>query len=476
MNKDLTVLIVGAGIAGLAAAHVLSKKNVKIVIIEQSAEVGGQAKSAYTPECFPTEHSLRVIHKNYKYFYKILNDLKSEKIVDEQFNLVSFDLRAAYLDEDVFFKQHSSGQHRFSKKIILNIKIFLMLLRKKLKIREFFLLVKFISFRFVPNKWLIKYYDTVNTERFFKLAGCSKIWFKTAFKIAQIGGAVKAWSSGILALKLFHIGQDMITDIHNTKMFNGPSSEALFNRWQKSLTKKGVTFILNKKVTSLKLDNHKIDCILTDDADVFKFDYCILATDYRATRSILEKSELLEKISLNTHILDQSFENSSGMQFYLSSLPQPATIFYPGLATVYLESSWSLVSVIQGVGFWKDWEHREPKLYIFSVTYSNCFEKGIFNKKTFFNCTPEEIKKEVLAQCGISDYRIVKAWHLEPPLFLFVPRPGYYQIAPKAVTSIANLYLAGEYCSTHFIVPTMEKAAESGFHAANAVIKNFIKN
>ena len=44
-NQDCDVLIVGAGLAGLAASLELQKANVKFIVLEGSQRVGGRVKT-----------------------------------------------------------------------------------------------------------------------------------------------------------------------------------------------------------------------------------------------------------------------------------------------------------------------------------------------------------------------------------------------------------------------------------------------
>jgi hypothetical protein len=61
----------------------------------------------------------------------------------------------------------------------------------------------------------------------------------------------------------------------------------------------------------------------------------------------------------------------------------------------------------------------------------------------------------------------VQAHFTEP---LFVNTIGSWQLRPRAVTKIDNLFMAGDYCQTEADLATMESAVISGINAAAAVL------
>ncbi len=64
-----SVIIVGAGLAGLNCAQVLSKKNYHVTILESSDRVGGRIKSDYI-DGFTCDHGFQVINPKYSELQK----------------------------------------------------------------------------------------------------------------------------------------------------------------------------------------------------------------------------------------------------------------------------------------------------------------------------------------------------------------------------------------------------------------------
>ncbi len=65
MKKAKRVLIVGAGLSGLACARVLAEKKVPFQIIEASNSVGGRIKTELTPQGFRLDHGFQVLLDSY---------------------------------------------------------------------------------------------------------------------------------------------------------------------------------------------------------------------------------------------------------------------------------------------------------------------------------------------------------------------------------------------------------------------------
>ena len=78
------VIVCGAGIGGLSAAHELAKNGFEVTVFERNTDVGGLARSRnYTDPVtgfsYPTEYSWRVYGTNYKNLLRILNEIPQVK-------------------------------------------------------------------------------------------------------------------------------------------------------------------------------------------------------------------------------------------------------------------------------------------------------------------------------------------------------------------------------------------------------------
>lgn len=74
--NDTPVVILGAGLAGLACAITLQKAGVPYLLLEKSNEVGGRLRSTQTPDGFLLDHGFQVLLTSYPELKNFL-DLKS---------------------------------------------------------------------------------------------------------------------------------------------------------------------------------------------------------------------------------------------------------------------------------------------------------------------------------------------------------------------------------------------------------------
>jgi len=56
VQRDSQVIVVGAGISGLATAYALARAGCRVLVLEQSPRVGGCIRSERTPEGYLIEH------------------------------------------------------------------------------------------------------------------------------------------------------------------------------------------------------------------------------------------------------------------------------------------------------------------------------------------------------------------------------------------------------------------------------------
>jgi flavin-dependent dehydrogenase len=85
MDNNQNVLIFGAGIAGLTAAHELIERGFKVTIIEKEKEVGGKARSFMLPgknhsdKLFPGAHGFRFFLHWYENLQDTLQRIPAER-------------------------------------------------------------------------------------------------------------------------------------------------------------------------------------------------------------------------------------------------------------------------------------------------------------------------------------------------------------------------------------------------------------
>lgn len=506
-TKQKTIIIVGGGIAGLTTATLLAEQNFKVTILEASEQAGGLAKSIRTPEGYPTEHSIRIYHDFYRCYFDILRRIKTDNgtVLD---NLTSV---AQYYHTNGPGELFLPKSAKFSSSIwrMPNLFKFIHFLMKyrNINFNDILRILKASSIYRRSEKTIKTQLDNVSVKEFFGLNENDEAFKKTIIALLIIAAGAREDSAAEFAIELLNL----LNPSENLYMLNGPTSERLFDPWEKYLKKLNVDIIYNARIVDFNITDNTVDKLFLETGEIVQGDEYVFAT------SVLQTKELFHgKLSSYYNLEQQNIfqcDWSDGAQFYLSDLPKLSKkhkMFKPGVLQGFLDSPWCLVGIIQGENFWNNVQLPQGCKYIFSVAYTEVNTNGMIYGKPFLECTKEEIKNELLAQTEFQDLSVILDWRLSfgikfmedkiyqnqlatlPPHCahhqqntdwilsftpIFTPNPGYYSLAPSAKTKLANLFLAGQYCQTTMTIPTMEKACESGFLAAMAIAEKYqLKN
>lgn len=85
ITYDGTVVIIGAGAAGLYAADLLNSRGINVIILEAGDQIGGRARSVRGFDDFPVELGADIVYGNNSVWSAILDDLNLD-LIDTQNN------------------------------------------------------------------------------------------------------------------------------------------------------------------------------------------------------------------------------------------------------------------------------------------------------------------------------------------------------------------------------------------------------
>lgn len=499
------IVIIGGGIAGLTAATLLSEAGADVTILEASSDVGGLAKSGRTDKQFPYEHSLRVYHENYDCLFNIFKKIpynEKETLYDQ---LVPIDL-ALINNDDIYHYKHNN-KHYFFHTWYQLIKMSYFFYRQGFTIKDFLNFLKQDIYIRQCEKRIMKNKAPIKAKEFFdKFSPKAR---EIIFAYSQIAYVASDETSTLMSIELNTEGRPF----KFFAMANGPTSERVFAPWNKYLISKGIKIHYNSLVNIIEKNDEKIVAVKTQQGQRFEADIFVSAISSMNTHALFgfAFAKQHNSISENTSF---NHEWSNGAQFFLKALPKidgkKNDLWKPGVLRIHLDSPWKIVSVIQGKGLWKNVNLPKECHYSLSITFCNVNTPGhLFNKK-LLECTKEEIRAELLHQCGLFDDDLIIDWHLDDAIdfmlseeymnrkaslpvhaayqrkndwilnfsLIYTPTPDNFKYALNARTIMNNLYMSNTLCKTVMHIPTMEKACESGFWAAKAISEdfNFSKN
>ena len=283
--------------------------------------------------------------------------------------------------------------------------------------------------------------------------------------------------------------------------FNRPTSEVI-EALVSVLVARGVKIIMQTRLLNMHHhDDGQISVDIDHDGDDWqqqRFDAAVMALPHE----VLWKMGLLPQVKKPFND-----EWSFGTQYPLTEVPSEFAPFLGKSYNLCFDAPWNIVFQIQHRGgFWQDVEFPDSFDYNLSATCSSPFNKGSLFGKRFMDCTPDEVKEEILYQLGISDSNqrqvIAKGGTIEAVNLLYTndwqaysdietAEMGIVQDNGKRWVNLAQIYVrnaddalidtktkwrnvvvAGEIVSVtgRWKIPTMEQAATSGKQAAQALL------
>jgi len=274
------------------------------------------------------------------------------------------------------------------------------------------------------------------------------------------------------------------------RVLDGPTSEVWLDHWVAHLKTLGVTFRVGWTVKRLGMKDGRVAYArardAAGDARTIEADHFISAAPLERTGALLNRDVLAADPCLEG-ILRLRNDWMVGLVFYLRK-PLPLTHGHVN----YVDSPFALTSISQGqfwgdLGRYGDGTVKES----FSTIISDWETPGILYGKAARDCTPQEVADEAWAQlkAHLNDHEPgtltdadLHSWHLDPAMKptaaggldndtpLFIQNPGSWADRPDSVTAIPNLFLAGDWVRTNINVTTMDGANQGGRRAANGVL------
>lgn len=501
MADKKKVVIFGGGISGLTVAHECIEAGLDVHIFEKDALCGGKAKGYRNDAGMPIEHSLRIYAF---WYYSLFETLKRIPISQSEtvFEQLSPCSTISFLSRQNKNRDASIPISLPAFRISFYYNLIKSMRKWGISWREILLLHwVFLCFSFKSEErkkhtmWRNSFYE------YYELHKRSEEMQHYLLSFADIAVAAKPTACAPVVAELFNrslFPQPNPFDVKSMLNFmNGPTNESFIDPWVDFLKQKGVSFHMNSSIMDLHISHNKVEEAIISSGKTIQADAYVLAVPLKTLRSIASFLSLPESVNN---------EFSIGCQFFLKEIPPK---FQECLLGAFFDSPWKIVYLLEASPIWKNPRFPEPIKAVLSVTLSNIFEKGIIYDKAFYQCSPEEVKKELLAQIGITDpekyivgysldptisritlkeyhenYDFYKFYDAAPPndegfvwvqetgLFIDTPTSSSQALTPN--TEIENLFLAGEFIqTTPCKIPTMERANQSGKLCAKQIFGYF---
>jgi uncharacterized protein with NAD-binding domain and iron-sulfur cluster len=288
-------------------------------------------------------------------------------------------------------------------------------------------------------------------------------------------------------------GNDGVPD----RVLNLPTNEAWITPWVRHLRRLGVRFRMGWSVRALETRRGRIASAhvtrnirgerLRREVEA---DWFVVALPAERARKLWSRAILA--IDPGLAAMNDLFADwMVGIQYFLR---REAPLANGHMA--YMDAPWALTSINQAQ-FWEErniaHDYGDGSVRdILSVDVSDWDTPGVLYGKIAKRCSPREIAAEVWAQikASVNDSGERKlrdedlhSWYIDPGVKwskrgrrnsnatpLLVNTVGSWSKRPQARSTIANMFLAGDYVQTNIDLATMEGANESARAAVNALL------
>lgn len=507
------VILLGAGMAGLAAAHELLERGYAVDMYEMQTVAGGKARSTTPPAAalgtnpgLPNEHGFRF----FPGFYQHINDTMARI----PFNGTTV---AASLVQATEITLATPGEPPFKLPARApapgNLNGFLRDLKKLLQNpalpvpndEKLFFLKKLICLFVSGEDRRFLAYDLKSWSDFIEVAGKSQGYrdlLANGLTRSLVAMQPEHGSTLTVGTILIQVLLDILDPNKQAdRVLNGPTSEVWIEPWMQHLRSLGgLTEHFGKEVTGLAFDGTRIisatirDGAGTETSVGSSADHFLCALPLDVMQRLLQTDPQGIKAAAGIAGIDNLISRwMTGVLFYLNR-----EVGAPHGHVIYGQSPWALTSIDQQQ-FWRNSGRDISQDYgngqvkdIVSAIISEWQQPGVFVPKDAEDAaSATEIFTEVWEQLKqhraswpsgqLQDSDKVSAW-LDPAIQGFGTTPlinsepllvnvvGSHRNRPPAVTQIPNLFIASDYVLTFTDLATMEGANEAGRRAVSGIL------
>lgn len=501
------VVILGAGVAGLTAAHELSCRGFEVTVYERRNVIGGKARSFILPDGRPAEHGFRFFPGFYRHLHDtmgripyrgqedgVLGNLvgtQDVQVLQEDKKPVDLPTRLWRWDTAFLHTIRLDARHRFTASFGLSRRDLVFLVRRLNR-----LLAACPERRFAD-------YETWDWMDFSGVNGPMK-------KDAQYKKMVSALTRSLVAAHADELSvrtggyillQLQLAALHlkggAPQVLNGPTSTVWLEPWRDHLVSRKVDFRLQHEVKEIHFADERIqEVIVTDERGTphpVRADWYVAALPFEVMRDFVT-SEMIEADPSLAGLRQLEYRWMNGVMLYLKECDRLVRGH-----TIYIDSPWALTSISQQQ-FW-NWADLgtvkgEKVADVLSVDVSDWDSIGILHKRPAKRCSRDEIVDEVKAQIrahlkktgspgALDEDKIIDCYVDEdikdpnPPEAervnaepLLINKKDSWKNRPQACTKIENLFLASDYVRTYTDLATMEGANEAARRAVNGILRS----
>jgi len=420
-------IVIGGGIAGLTSAAYLTKQNIKVTLLESSPKLGGRAYS------FSEQKSNDVVDNGQHILMGCYSDtINFLELIGAKDNFIyQKSLQINFLTQSGKLVRLKSFTTLYPFNLLFALLNFnAITFRERISLLRFVIILPFISHQKLSDK---------NIRDWLKEEKQSDYTIRSLWKIIAVGALntnidkASAFMFREILIKIFFSGNFASTII----LPKYGLSDVYVKNAKEFIESNGGKIKLSSSVQEFIISDNKIVGIKTADEVYKDFDYVISAIPFYSFNNIYPELFLDEKIE---------FEYSSILNIHIWLKNNPMKERFYGL--------------IDSPVHWIFNKGNHINLVISDADY--LIDKTA--EEIYKMCVGELIKYTKLKESDFYRYKILKEKRAT-----FIPSNQINYIRPSSETSIANLFLAGDWTDTG-LPSTIESAVKSGRVAAELLL------
>ena len=450
------VVIIGAGWAGLSAAHHLSKQGYEVTLLEAGAYPGGLVAGWQTPKGRSVEAGIHGFWYPYSNIFALTDELGIAPFTpytrSSQYSPAGLEVESPIFQREPYLPTP------------LGTFVYTQFKRLPLidRLSALPLLYALVDFDNSDEAW--KRYDNMTARELFKQYGVSERLYKESFEPMLLVGlfAPGEQCSAAAALGMLYYFILAHQPDFDVRWCRGTVGETIFRPWVEQIEKAGGRILANHRVTDVRVgSDNAISAVVCDD-EVFEADAVIFSVGVTGMKKIVGQSE-----GLRSRPEFRNLSNLDGIDVLAVRLwfdrkidiPLPSNACFGFHQT----TGWTFFDLNVLHDEYKD----EPGTVV---------EVDYYHANQLLSLSDEQVIPLVqkdLAGCisAFRDAKVIDQSVIRIHQGVTHFAPGSYRYFLPAATSFSNVFMSGDWIVTRHGSWSQEKAYVTGLEAANHVIK-----
>jgi uncharacterized protein with NAD-binding domain and iron-sulfur cluster len=461
-NPAPSVVVVGAGWAGLGAAYTLAKQGYQVTLLEAGTAVGGLVAGWQTPAGRPVEAGIHGFWYPYRNIFRLVDELGLSPFTpwtqSAQYSPAGLEVESPIF-QDLPRLPTPLGTFLYPKFERLPLADRLSALP---------LISALLDFDNSDAAW--QRYDKITARELFRSFGVSARLYRDSFEPMLLVGLFApgedcSAAAALGMLYYFILAHQADFDV---VWCRGTVGEVIFQPWCDQIRQLGGKILTQRRVTDVQVEpdpdrpnQPRVSAVICGD-EVIAADAVIFAVGVSGIQKIVSSSPALQQLPEFQNLMNLGAIDVLATRLWFDhkiTIPKPSNACFGFDAT----TGWTFFDL----NHLHDCYHQEPGTVI---------EADFYHANQFLPQTDDEIVNRVqryLATCipefaaaNVIDRAVVRL-----PKAVTHFAPGSYQYLLPGTTTLTNVYMSGDWIVNRHGSWSQEKAYVTGIEAANRVMR-----